>query len=182
MNRQFLPYRSSLKAIARTLRKEMTLAEVLLWSELKRKQMLGYDFHRQKPIDQYVVDFFCPKLLLVIEIDGASHVGKQEEDSRRQKEIEQCGISSLRFSDKEVKQNLNGVLACIREWIAAREGVKGRRQVSNAGLHYTLLNPRSHARKPVLQRGLFKLGMLVPNVPSRLHASCHREGREVVLR
>jgi very-short-patch-repair endonuclease len=99
----------------------MTLAEVLLWNELKRKQMLGYDFHRQKPIDQYIVDFFCPKLSLVLEIDGASHEGKQKEDAKRQKEIERYGVSFLRFSDSEVKQNLDGVLECIREWITARE-------------------------------------------------------------
>jgi very-short-patch-repair endonuclease len=91
----------------------MTLSEVLLWNKLKWKQMLGHDIHRQKPIDEYVVDFFCPKLLLVIEIDGASHEG-------RQKEIERYGIAFLRFSDYEVNQNLNGVLECIREWITAR--------------------------------------------------------------
>jgi very-short-patch-repair endonuclease len=112
-----------LKTIARTLRKEMTLAEILLWNELRRKQLLGYDFHRQKPVDVYVVDFFCPKLLLAIEIDGASHEGRQEEDSKRQKEIERYGISFLRFDDNEVKKNLDGVLGCIREWITAREGV-----------------------------------------------------------
>jgi len=99
----------------------MTLAEVLLWNALKGTQMLGYDFHRQKPIDQYVVDFFCPRLMLAIEIDGTSHEGKQEQDSRRQKEIERYGISFLRFSDNEVKQNLHGVLQSVREWIVSRE-------------------------------------------------------------
>ena len=121
MRRQFLSYKSNLKATARTLRKQMTLAEVLLWNALKGKQMLGYDFHRQKPIDQYVVDFFCPRLMLAIEIDGTSHEGKQEQDSRRQKEIERYGISFLRFSDNEVKQNLHGVLQSVREWIVSRE-------------------------------------------------------------
>jgi very-short-patch-repair endonuclease len=129
MHRQFLPYKTRLKGIAGTLRKEMTLAEVLLWNELRRKQMLGYDFHRQKPIDAFVVDFFCPRLSLAIEIDGASHEGRQEADDDRQREIEQYGISFLRFPDREVKQNLNGVLECIREWITAHDGAKGRRQV-----------------------------------------------------
>jgi very-short-patch-repair endonuclease len=129
MKRKVLPYRPRFKTIARTLRKEMTLAEVLLWNELKRKQMMGYDFHRQKPIDKYVVDFFCPRLSLVIEIDGASHEEKQEADSKRQKEIERYGISFLRFSDHEVKQNLDGVLESLREWIAAREDGKGKRRV-----------------------------------------------------
>jgi len=105
----------------------MTLAEVLLWNELRRKQMLGYDFHRQKPIDEYVVDFYCPKLMLVLEIDGASHEGKQQEDTKRQRDIERYGISFLRFPDSEVKQNLSGVLEFIREWIIASHGAKGRR-------------------------------------------------------
>jgi very-short-patch-repair endonuclease len=126
MRRQVLPYRPGLKKIARTLRREMTLAEVLLWNELRRKQMLGYDFHRQKPIDEYVVDFYCPKLMLVLEIDGASHEGKQQEDTKRQRDIERYGISFLRFPDSEVKQNLSGVLEFIREWIIARHGAKGR--------------------------------------------------------
>ena len=104
----------------------MTLAEVLLWNKLRRKQMLGYDFHRQKPIDEYVVDFFCPKLMLVLEIDGASHEGKQQEDTKRQRDIERYGISFLRLPDSEVKQNLSGVLEFIREWIIARHGAKGR--------------------------------------------------------
>ena len=104
----------------------MTLAEVLLWNELKRKQMLGYDFHRQKPIGDYVVDFFCPRLSLVIEIDGDSHDDKQEKDAKRQRKIERYGIHFLRFSDREVKQNLQGVLAHIREWILMEE--KTRRE------------------------------------------------------
>ena len=69
-----------MKQIAQMLRKNMTLSEILLWQQLKGKQLLGYDFHRQKPIDEYVVDFYCPKLKLVIEIDGDSHEGKEEAD------------------------------------------------------------------------------------------------------
>jgi very-short-patch-repair endonuclease len=134
----------------------MTLAEVLLWNELKRKQMLGHDFHRQKPIDAYVVDFFCLKLLLAIEIDGVSHEGKQEEDSKRQKEIEQYGISFLRFSDNEVKQNLDGVLQCIREWIITNGDIKREDGESSVEPCDTPLNPLSPAHKPSLQRGLSK--------------------------
>lgn len=99
----------------------MTLAEILLWNELKGKQMMGYDFHRQKPIGKYVVDFFCPRLSLVIEIDGISHEGKLDKDRQRQEEIEKNGIHFLRFPDHEVKKNLEGVLWEIREWIEAYE-------------------------------------------------------------
>jgi very-short-patch-repair endonuclease len=71
--RTILPYSPNLKELARKLRKSSTLSEVLLWRHLKGKQMLGYDFHRQKPIDNYIVDFFCKDLMLAIEIDGVSH-------------------------------------------------------------------------------------------------------------
>jgi very-short-patch-repair endonuclease len=98
----------------------MTLAEILLWRELKNKQLLGYDFHRQKPIDEFVVDFFCPRLSLAVEIDGDSHEGKLERDSQRQHDIEKFGVQFLRFSDEEVKQNLEGVVDAIPAWIDAQ--------------------------------------------------------------
>jgi very-short-patch-repair endonuclease len=98
----------------------MTLAEILLWRELKNKQLLGYDFHRQKPIDEFVVDFFCPRLSLAVEIDGDSHEGKLERDSQRQHDIEKFGAQFLRFSDEEVKQNLEGVVDAIAAWIDAQ--------------------------------------------------------------
>ena len=59
------------------LRKNSTLSEVLLWNELKGKKLMGIDFHRQKPIGNYIVDFFSPELRLVIEIDGITHAYKQ---------------------------------------------------------------------------------------------------------
>jgi very-short-patch-repair endonuclease len=116
-----LPYNPRLKQIARLLRRNMTLAEILLWNQLKNKQLLRYDFHRQKPIDEFVVDFFCPKLLLAVEIDGDSHEGKLESDSQRQHDIEKFGVRFLRFSDEEVKQNLEGVIDAIAYWIETQE-------------------------------------------------------------
>jgi len=95
------------------LRNNMTLAEILLWNHLKQKKLLGYDFHRQKPIAEFVVDFYCPRLSLAIEIDGDSHEGKLEKDGKRQHDIEEFGIRFLRFSDEEVKHNLDGVLEAI---------------------------------------------------------------------
>lgn len=95
----------------------MTRSEILLWNQLKGKQVLGYDFHRQKPIDEFVVDFFSPRLRLAIEIDGLSHDGKLEKDSKRQTEIEKFGIRFLRFTDEEVVHNLDGVVDAIRMWI-----------------------------------------------------------------
>ena len=80
MKRKIIPYDPKLKQLARELRNKSTLAEVLLWKHLKGKQIQGYDFHRQKPLDQYIVDFFCSELMLAIEIDGDSHDYKERED------------------------------------------------------------------------------------------------------
>ena len=112
-----MPYNPRLKEQARKLRKHSTLSEVLLWNQLKRGQMLGYDFHRQKPIDEYIVDFFCPRLSLVIEIDGSSHVERETEDARRQRRLESYNLEFLRFDDRDVKKNMNEVLQTIRTWI-----------------------------------------------------------------
>ena len=79
--------------------------------------MRGYQFMRQKPIGEYIVDFFCSKLKLVIEIDGESHVDKYEKDKIRQQNLERLSLSFLRFSDLDVKTNLNGVLQIIENWI-----------------------------------------------------------------
>ena len=117
MKIQFVHYNSRLKEHARQLRNNSTLAEVLLWKELKRKQMMGYDFHRQKPIDQYIVDFYCPVLLLAIVIDGNSHMFKEKRDKIRQQRLEELGETVLRFDDLDVKFRMEAVLNRIREWI-----------------------------------------------------------------
>jgi very-short-patch-repair endonuclease len=106
-----------MKQIARKLRKDMTLAEILLWKELKGKKVLGYDFHRQKPIDEYVVDFYCPRLKLILEIDGDSHDGKEESDKIRQEKLESLGLTVLRFWDLDVKANVDGIVGQLKEWI-----------------------------------------------------------------
>lgn len=135
MRGRFLPYDPWLKEIARKLRNTMTVAEIMLWQRLKGKQMRGYDFHRQKPMDHYVVDFFCPRLKLVLEIDGISHEGKLEQDEKRQKDLEEYDLTFLRFDDLEVKRNLDGVVAAIEEWIIDHE----RR--ANAGRNIMPLRP-----------------------------------------
>jgi len=117
MNRKFVTYNPKLKATARMLRKHSTLAEILLWNELKGKKMLGYDFHRQKPIHDSITDFFCARLMLAVEIDGASHLERTEEDKRRQRKLERLGIRFLRFRDDEVKKDLGAVVDVIKQWI-----------------------------------------------------------------
>ncbi|MDO8550422.1 MAG: endonuclease domain-containing protein [Ignavibacteria bacterium] len=88
-----------------------------MWMFLKNKQMLGYDFHRQKPLDEYIVDFFCNELMLTIEIDGLSHYNSQEYDRKRQEKLESIGIRFLRFEDDEVFYNITKVLDIIEKWI-----------------------------------------------------------------
>jgi very-short-patch-repair endonuclease len=110
-------YNPKLKQLARSLRNNSTLAEILLWNELKARQMLGYQFMRQKPIGEYIVDFYCSKLKLVIEIDGESHRHKFTEDAEREEWLEEIGINVIRFDDKEVKQKMDEVLENIEQWI-----------------------------------------------------------------
>jgi len=79
--------------------------------------MEGYDFHRQKPIGNYILDFFCDKLMLAIEIDGATHENKYNSDIKRQEALERQGITFLRFQDIDVKRNMEGVVETIRSWV-----------------------------------------------------------------
>ena len=108
-----LHYRSGLKRIARNLRAAGNLAEALLWKELKAKK-LGVQFLRQRPLGNYIVDFYCHSSNLAIEIDGISHDGKIEADAARQKSIESLGVYMVRFLDCEVRQNLDAVLHEIK--------------------------------------------------------------------
>ena len=96
--------------------------EVLMWSKLRAKRLLGQRFRRQHSIGPYVVDFYCPGLKLAVEIDGDSHFqpGMEEQDRRRQAFIESFGVQFLRFTNQEVTRSLNEVLAVIgrffRSW------------------------------------------------------------------
>jgi very-short-patch-repair endonuclease len=111
-------YNPKLIPLARKLRNNSTLAEILLWEEIKNRRMLDYRFLRQKPIGNYIVDFFCNKLKLVIEIDGDSHREETfENDMKRQKWLESIGLSVLRFDDLEVKKDIDNVLIAIEGWI-----------------------------------------------------------------
>lgn len=104
------------------MRRAGNLAEALLWLQLKGRQLKGYDFHRQKPLGKYIVDFYCPDLMLAIEIDGTTHNGNdaEEADRERQTELESLGIHVMRFLDSDVRQNMNGVITAIGEWIEQR--------------------------------------------------------------
>ncbi|MBI5409563.1 MAG: DUF559 domain-containing protein [Nitrospirae bacterium] len=92
-----IKYNPELKELAGTLRNSSTKAEIKLWSYLKGKQLLGYDFHRQKPIENYIADFFCNKLMSAIELDGYTHGFENvfERDKRKEKRLNEIGITVL---------------------------------------------------------------------------------------
>jgi very-short-patch-repair endonuclease len=117
--RKIIPYNPKLKPLAKKLRKDMTFSEVLLWNELKQNKMHGYDFDRQRPIDEYIVDFYCKDLMLAIEVDGESHYSEEAyfKDIERQKRLESLGVSFIRFEDLEVKREIANVLRSIEQWI-----------------------------------------------------------------
>ena len=108
MKNKIIPYNPKLKEYARELRKNSTLSEVILWKNIKNNA-LGVQFHRQVPMLEYIVDFYCHELMLAIEIDGDSHLYKYEYDSKRQGELEKEGVVFLRFTDLEIKRNMFSV-------------------------------------------------------------------------
>lgn len=122
MRRRIIPYRHDLVERARQLRQRSTRTERMLWQQLKGKQVCGYDFHRQRPIGNYIVDFYAPDLQLAIEIDGSSHDNRFDQDQVRQEALERYGVRFLRFTTDEILKNMEGVIAYIREWIQAHEG------------------------------------------------------------
>ena len=117
--RLILPYNKALKELARKLRKNMTASEKLLWNELKGKKISGFDFDRQRPIDNYIVDFYCKDLMLVIEIDGIVHDNEEaeEKDKARQEKLESLDVRFLRFKDEDVKTDLSEVVRAITNWV-----------------------------------------------------------------
>ena len=123
--RKIIPYNSKLTALARKLRNESTETEIYLWLKLKGKQMYGYDFHRQKPIDNYILDFFCYDLLLGIEVDGYSHeiLEVYNKDRIKEKRMNELGITILRFSDFEVLKDMENVIRAIEFFILEFEKI-----------------------------------------------------------
>lgn len=101
--------------MARKLRKDMTFGEVLLWNELKDDKFWGFDFDRQRCIDNYIVDFYCKELRLAIEIDGISHDNEEVfiTDEIRQKRLENLGVVFIRFTEGEVKYDIQNVIRSL---------------------------------------------------------------------
>ena len=115
----YLPYNKNLKEFSRKLRNHSTLGEILLWKQLRAGSMDGYTFNRQKPLGNYIVDFYCKPLKLVIEVDGGYHFEEEQKikDVERQKILEELKLNFLRFHDEEVRKDMQQVLWKIKSYI-----------------------------------------------------------------
>ena len=100
----------------------------MLWKELRAGKMMNYTFNRQKPLGRYIVDFYCKCLNLVIEIDGQYHfeLSQRLKNSERQRKLESMGLCFLRFTEMQVRLDMDFVLKEIREFIRARLSMKQR--------------------------------------------------------
>jgi very-short-patch-repair endonuclease len=112
-----LLYKKDLKYRSRDLRKNMTDAERKLWSVIRMKQINGLQFYRQKPIGDYIVDFYCPAAKLVIEVDGGHHLelGAVRYDRIREEFLKRQGLEVIRFTNLDVLENIEGVVLKILE-------------------------------------------------------------------
>jgi len=117
-----LKYTPKLKTTARMLRKNLTDSELVLWWRLRGKQLAGVQFYRQKPIGDYIVDFYAPKAKLVIEIDGSQHFEAQhiEKDKKRDEYLAGLGLMVLRFDSRQALKETEAVLECIFQTITER--------------------------------------------------------------
>jgi very-short-patch-repair endonuclease len=113
-------YNQNLKQFSRALRKNSTDAEIRLWAKLRLRRLNGLQFYRQRIIVNYIVDFFCPKAKLIIEVDGGQHYfGKtHDDDLKRDEYLKNLGFKVLRFSDRDVLTNIEGVVENILTNIA----------------------------------------------------------------
>ena len=99
---------------ARALRQQMTRAEAILWERLRGSRFHGAKFRRQVPFDRYIADFYCHAAKLVVELDGKQHEWLADYDAGRTEIIESMGVRVLRFTNAEVRDDLDYVLARIQ--------------------------------------------------------------------
>lgn len=109
-----LPHNPNLKKRAQALRKSRNKAEVIFWNEVKRGKIFGLDFDRQKIIGNYIVDFYCANCNLVVEIDGSSHVGKEEYDEQRDAFLHSLGLKVIHFPAWQVVKQTDHVIKSLK--------------------------------------------------------------------
>ena len=124
--RTTIPATPSARARARSLRQPLTPAEQALWNRLRARQLGGYKFRRQQPIGRFVVDFYCHESRLVVEIDGDTHDGNEQRDAARSAWLTAQGLRVVRYTNAEVHEQLEQVLAAIFE--ACEEWTGGHSQ------------------------------------------------------
>ncbi|WP_417610632.1 endonuclease domain-containing protein [Owenweeksia hongkongensis] len=112
-----LDYNPLLKERAKALRKTRNLPEVLFWMRVNKAQFYDLDFDRQKIIGNYIVDFYCKALGLVVEIDGSSHNGREEKDSEREEWLQNHGCRVIRFTTTLILEHLDQVMEELEEFI-----------------------------------------------------------------
>lgn len=128
---RYIPYNKSLTALARANRNNPTPAESAIWNGvLRHRQFAGYKFSRQKPLGNYIVDFYCAELGLVIEIDGDSHAMQEEYDAERSRFLNGAGLLVVRFANRDVLQNLAGVFDDLQRRIDAIPRSRGSPRAS----------------------------------------------------
>jgi len=115
-----LPFNLDLVPLANKLRKSKNLSEVLFWLQVNNKQFYGYNFHRQKPIGNYIVDFYCPACDVVIEIDGDSHNQNEDYDAERDKYLNGLGLKVIHIPVRDVLERLPEVMLSLRAHPAFR--------------------------------------------------------------
>ena len=122
-----LPFNKKIKPLARNLRGNMTDAERIVWSKIRKKQIYDVQFYRQKNVGNYIVDFYCPKAQLIIEIDGGQHYEKEgmKKDRKRDDYLQGLGLKVLHFSDIDVLKNINGVLERIHDHLSRDATLRG---------------------------------------------------------
>ena len=121
----YIPYNSALTQKARENRKNPTPAEQKLWYKvLQNKRLHNLKFTRQKPLDEYIVDFYCAELKLAIEIDGDTHARQKQYDKDRTKNLNKHGVEVIRYTNADVLNNLEGVYQDLQKRISARIALK----------------------------------------------------------
>ena len=109
---------------ARCFRRNPTQAEERLWEELRKKKMKGLRFRRQHVVGRFVVDFYCARYKLAVELDGCVHQDQRDRDHERQRFLEEKGLRVLRLSDELVLQNVQQALFRIRQTIKTIQAEK----------------------------------------------------------
>jgi len=116
MTIDFIPYNPELIPLAQKLRNNSTISECFLWQELKGKR-LGYDFERQKPLGEYIVNFYCSELMLAIDIEGHGSGHQSEYNQQRLQEVEKLGVKVIHYTDMQIKRNIRRVVKGLRQRI-----------------------------------------------------------------